>query len=132
MADPAPDLKPGDPLRASVVNWLIGQVRKAMRFTVGPGLAIQQGATGWHITMTRQTSTRLAKAGAGGIAARSGTTLGSGTVTFQRIGGTAITDTAETDTAYHYGQVAVGANAYITVRQVDGQWLVTSEDCPAS
>lgn len=82
--------------------------------------------------------TYLAKCDGSGISARSGTTLGSGTVTLYTTNAshqlTAWTDrngTAITKTAYNMSTTAVAANAYVVVVQelLSGKLIAVWEDC---
>jgi hypothetical protein len=75
---------------------------------------------------------RRAVAPAGGIAALSGSTPGSGTVTFREWDGTSVTLGSETATAYNDWPGAVPASAELVVEQVYGtdDWFVVGWWCP--
>jgi hypothetical protein len=81
--------------------------------------------------MTGEMQTAVAKAGASGVTARSGTTAGSGTVSVYSIVAGVLTDTTETLTAYNLSATAVANNAYITIKRcsLDEEWIVDAEDC---
>lgn len=81
--------------------------------------------------MTGELQTAVAKAGASGVTARSGTTAGSGTVSIYYIDGGTLTDTGEEVTAYSLSATAVANNAYITIKRcsLDEDWIVDAEDC---
>lgn len=75
---------------------------------------------------------RYAKTGGGGLTARSGTTLGSGTITFYARSGSTIALGTETATCYNVTTGAVAANATIVVGPDDGTppgWVAIVEDC---
>ena len=81
--------------------------------------------------MTGELQTAVAKAGASGVTARSGTTAGSGTVTIYYIDGGVLTSTSQTVIAYSLSATAVANNAYITIKRcsLDEEWIVDAEDC---
>ena len=83
------------------------------------------------VWMTGEMQTAVAKAGASGVTARSGTTAGSGTVTIYYIDGGVLTSTSQTVTAYSLSATAVANNAYITIKRcsLDEEWIVDAEDC---
>jgi len=70
-----------------------------------------------------------AKTGGGGIAARSGTTLGSGTVTIHRNMHGTLTATSMTVTAYNGSTTAVAATVYVRLLLQDGFYEVVWEEC---
>ncbi len=72
----------------------------------------------------------FAKTGGGGVAARSGATLGSGVVTVYKADALGVLSaTTTTLTAYNLAGSAVGANKYIVIIPVAGLWVVAVEDC---
>jgi len=83
------------------------------------------------VWMTGEMQTAVAKAGASGVTARSGTTAGSGTVSIYSIVAGVLTDTGETVTAYSMSSTVVANNAYITIKRcsLDEEWIVDAEDC---
>jgi len=83
------------------------------------------------IWMTGEMQTAVAKAGASGVTARSGTTAGSGTVSIYSIVAGVLTDTGQDVTAYSLSATAVANNAYITIKRcsLDEEWIVDAEDC---
>lgn len=71
----------------------------------------------------------IAKNGGSTIPALSGSTLGSGTVTrYDLAPGGGITS-AETLTAYNMSGVAIGANHFLVIMWVQGQWVIVAEAC---
>lgn len=66
---------------------------------------------------------------AGGIAARSGATLGSATCTLLSVAGGTRSTTSTTYTVYNDFSTAVGANKEIMAAKIDGIWVVIAEDC---
>lgn len=67
-----------------------------------------------------------------GIAARSGATPGSGTVTLKGIDASgALVSTSRTVTAYNIASAAVAANTYVQLKRewVTGKFIVDFEDC---
>lgn len=65
----------------------------------------------------------------GGIAAISGSTLGSATCTRYTVTAGTLTATTETVTVYNLMSSAIGAAAYIVAIPVNGIWLAIAEDC---
>lgn len=65
----------------------------------------------------------------GGIAARSGSTLGSATCTMLSIAGGTRSTTATTATVYNDFTSAVGGSVDIVAAKIDGVWSVIAEDC---
>lgn len=65
----------------------------------------------------------------GGIAARSGATLGSATCTMLTIAGGTRATTAATATVYNNFTSAVGGSVDIVAAKIDGVWSVIAEDC---
>jgi len=114
----------GDPVEVDVYNSSIipvpidGFIRISRDFRSG-------------IWMTGEMQTAVAKAGASGVTARSGTTAGYGTVSIYSIVAGVLTDTGETVTAYSLSATAVANNAYITIKRcsLDEEWIVDAEDC---
>lgn len=75
-------------------------------------------------------SNALALNGSSEIAARSGTTPGSGTVTLMQLAGGVIASTSITVTAYNWSSLAITANAYLMIHQdPNGAWWIGAEDC---
>jgi hypothetical protein len=68
----------------------------------------------------------------GGIAARSGTTAGSGTVSiYYMTSAGVLTDTGESVTAYNIAGGQIQATTFITIKRMEGApfWVVDMEDC---
>jgi hypothetical protein len=115
---------PGDRLQIKAEDW--NRVRRVSNI---PSTGITGGAG-------RRVYTEMAVAytDAPGIAARSGTTLGSGTVTFYEISDAGVLSaTTETDTVYNITQSAVVGNTYVVVGREfrTNKWIVIVEDCGA-
>jgi phosphoribulokinase len=114
---------PGDRLQIKAEDW--NRVRQISN----------TGRTG--VTENRKrvySEIAIAYTDAPGIAARSGTTLGSGTVTFYGVtDGGVLTATTETATAYNITQSAVVGNTYVVVGREfrTNKWIVIVEDCGA-
>lgn len=71
----------------------------------------------------------LAKTGVSGITARSGTTMGSATVTLQYVSAGAIS-AGGTETCYNFSGTAADASKYIWCnRQSDGSLYLVSQEC---
>jgi len=75
--------------------------------------------------------TAVAKAGASGVTARSGTTVGTGIVSIYYIDGSTFTDTGEDVSVLNMSATAVANNAYITIKRcsLSDAWIVDAEDC---
>lgn len=65
----------------------------------------------------------------GGIAARSGATLGSATCTHYTVTGGTRASTSDTVTVYNDFTTAIGGSTDIVAIRVDGIWLAIAEDC---
>lgn len=72
--------------------------------------------------------TRIGKAD-GAISARSGTTVGSGTVSVYTLVGTTLTDTGVNETWYNLADAAVTSGAYVQGKVVGSVVFVDFEDC---
>lgn len=73
-------------------------------------------------------SAAIGKVKTGGLTARSGTTLGSGTVTVQQIAsGSTISATSLDVTVYNLGTTAIAVDEYVSIVQefVTGKWFAT-------
>lgn len=70
-----------------------------------------------------------AKTDSGGVAAMTGTTPGTGTITLYFFDGTSLTANSTTDTAYNNMTTAVAGSAWIKVARVGQYWFVINEDC---
>jgi hypothetical protein len=72
----------------------------------------------------------LAKTGGSGIPARSGTTLGSATVTIQDVSLSNVVSAGNSVTCLNFSGSAIGNNRLISIgKRRDGRWQVLSEDC---
>ena len=114
----------GDPVEVDVYNASLVPI------PVGSYIRISRDFRS-GVWMTGEMQTAVAKAGASGVTARSGTTAGSGTVTIYYIDGGVLTSTSQTVTAYSLSATAVANNAYITIKRcsLDEEWIVDAEDC---
>jgi hypothetical protein len=114
---------PGDKLSISAADW--NRVRRVA----------DNGSTGIGVTGKRiYADVAIAYTGASGISARSGTTLGTGTITLYGIDSAGLlVSTTETAIAYNITQSAVVGNTYIVVGRETRtlQWVVIVEDCGA-
>lgn len=107
-------------------------VRRVLREPGNGGIGVSSSQPG-HVGLLGF----WAKTGAGGISARSGTTLGNGTVTLHTaVGGTDAeyadaNSAAVTKTCYNGSTTAVAANAYVFVcqEQLSGKFFAVWEDC---
>ena len=76
--------------------------------------------------------TRVFLTPGGGIAARSGATLGSATCTHYTVtAGTRATASA-TETVYNDFTSAIGGSVDIIAARIDGIWVAIAEDCPSA
>lgn len=71
----------------------------------------------------------LCKNGGSTIAALSGSTISSGTVTIWEVNGTTISASSDTITAFNSMSSAVGANKMVFVAYASGEWFVIAEAC---
>jgi hypothetical protein len=122
--------QPRQPIRAQTINHGVEARDMLDSISGAPGLEVDKGKNGISIRFAQQISyVTWAKTGGGGIAARSGATMGSGTVTiYKNMLGT-LTATSMTVTAYNGSHNAVAATAYIQVVFSDSAWNVFWEDC---
>lgn len=114
---------PGDRLKISAEDW--NRVRRVA----------DNGSTGVTSNPRRiYADVAIAMVDASGISARSGTSLGTGTVTFYGIDeGGVLTATTETATVYNIASSNVTGNRYVVVARETRtlQWVVIVEDCDA-
>lgn len=112
---------PGDRLKISAEDW--NRVRRVA----------DNGSTGVTSNPRRiYADMAIAMVDAVGINARSGTTLGSGTVTFYGIDTDGIlTETEETATVYNITSSSVTGSRFVVVARETRtlQWIVIVEDC---
>src|SRR5262245_22128771 len=122
--------QPRQPIRAQTINYGVEARDILDAITAAPGIEIDKGRNGLALRASTQVSyITWAKTGCGGIAARSGATLGSGTVTVHQNRNGTLTATSMTVTAYNGSHNAVAANAYLQIVWSDGFWSVFWEDC---
>ncbi len=131
---PPPLIKPGDELTS---RWLNDVRRAAVEGSIaslGAGLEGSPSPNGWSISLKAPAS------GASGsvvktsstITARSGTTVGSGTVDFYERVGSTLTATGLSDTVYSYSSTTGGipSGTYgFAQRDRTGDWWLISVDC---
>lgn len=95
-----------------------------------PGFRVLGGTTSGRVWVEQeQIHTLLAKAGASGVAARSGTTISGTSVDVYVAVGTTLTDTTFNVTAYNMAGTAVAANKYLILNEAQDKWFVNFEDC---
>lgn len=83
----------------------------------------------WFAAEPNQTA--IAQTSSGGISARSSSTAGSASCTVFTLASGDLTTTGSSVTVYNWSETAVGANKYITIKQIGltGDWVVDAEDC---
>lgn len=64
------------------------------------------------------------------IAARSGSTAGSGTVSVWSISGTTLADTGTNETWYNISAATITSGVFLQAKEIDGQMVIDFEDCP--
>jgi hypothetical protein len=105
----------------------------ALNVTGSGGINVQRLPSGINLSLNLLPFIAIAQSGGSGIPARSGSTLGKGTVSFQSLtfsgGNITIAAQPTTDTAYHLGSAAVGASKYLVLVKVIKFWIVVWEDC---
>lgn len=85
-------------------------------------------STEWH-QISNEGGSLVCKTGGGGIAARSGTTVSSGTCTVWQRSGTTLSATSTTITVYNLSTTAVGNTVYIVAEMTNIGWVAVWEDC---
>lgn len=103
------------------------QIQQTVRRSERVTSVAKQQAAGVH-----QVRIAIAQTGAGGIAALSGTTPGSGVVTLYRINSDGDLESLGVSvTAYNLASSAVAANTWVQVKQetASGRLLIDFEDC---
>lgn len=125
--------RPGHAIRARLLEGLARAVEGLVRLRVGPGLELTWVGDVPCLRLAAPaapTATiQVAQAPAGGIAARSGSTPGSATVTLENLSGGSYSS-GSTVTCYNWTNTAVGANHWIAMGQdASGNWTFLSEDC---
>ena len=73
----------------------------------------------------------LAKTRSGGLPKREGTVCGTGDVKMCLIDGTTIREVGEPFKVVNPFGSDVQGDTYITIKRVQGHWIVDAEDCPA-
>lgn len=99
-----------------------------MNLSVAPPLELSRNKNGYALRLVGGAGITIALSGSGGVAARSGTTPGSGTVTLYSFNGTTISS-GSTVTAYNMGASSVAGNTYLMLMAIGGYWFVVWEDC---
>ncbi len=130
---PPPIIKPGDELTAKWLNDVRQAAVEGSIAELGPGFTAMPTPNGWSIGLnsTGGSGGFWAKTN-GTITARSGTTLGTGTVFLLNVVGTAITVTTDTLSVVNYSSTTGGIPDAIYVFVQDdgfGNWSITSVDC---
>jgi hypothetical protein len=120
--------RPGDVLTAAHQNAVAREVERLGRISVGPGLELRDNPGGLYIGLSGEDTVRLAKSGAGGVPAFSGSTPGSATVRLWRFGTTFVDGTVDV-TAYNFSTTAIAATKNLVLIKVDGKWVVIFESC---
>ena len=114
---------PGDPLRIKAADW--NQVRRQTKPKSNQVVTTSQWVPEIY----------LAKAGSSGISARSGSTLGSGTVTiYTRNDSNTLVATTREETCYNISGTAVDADAWIVIGRefTRRDFVVIVESCEAA
>ncbi len=131
---PPKRLKPGDELTVAYMNELRDWAVQGSIMDVGAGLSGTGTPNGWSIGLSDNLPGRagfLAKTN-GTITARSGTTLGTGSVFLTTISGSTITVTSETMTVSNFSSTTGGiaTATYVWVEEDSvGNFFITAVDC---
>jgi hypothetical protein len=124
-------LAAGDVIRAEWLNAIVDEVKRLGTVRTSGVLYSRAGPGGLMMGVNIPDAGKVAKTGGSTIAAISGSTPGSGAVTFYDFNGSTLTARSDTLTVYNLASVAVEANTWIMVKLVDGYWFVDWEQCPA-
>lgn len=108
---------------------VVRAVMQANSWTVTGNANFRGGPTGYALHIPNARVGRIAKTGAGGIPAMTGSTPGVAEITLWTLGSTIVV--GEPDIAYNIAPSAVSANMLIVVLWVDSEWLAIYEICPA-
>ena len=133
MASEFPKLKSGDELTPWHLNIVYRELDRWRRMKFAGPVAY----TGIDSASSPPTITVLGSGGgpqialsSSSITARSGTTLGSGTVTPYQIDGTTLAATGADDyTVYNFSGTAIATAKYLVVTVINGVKVVTSVEC---
>ncbi len=122
-------VKPGDPITAAMWNALCDTI-ESQALTVAAPLTMRVSPLGTMLSTLPGTELQLAKTKGSGIAARSGTTLGSATVDLWSIGtGDTIVDVGRTETAKNFSGTAIASSKYVIIAEWLDKWIVISVEC---
>lgn len=90
---------------------------------------VARAASGHFIAIPNESMHALFITPSGGIAARSGSTLGSATCTRQFVNNGSLAAASFSETVYNLSTTAVAGSTYIGAKMIDGVWLCDWEDC---
>lgn len=123
------DYRPGEPLSARKLTRAQDALNTLGGITATPPLQVSRGAGGLVLSMTNVIYSRIGKPDAD-IAAASGATPGSGTVSVWSLGSAGdMIDTTQNITAYNLSGEAVTSGVYVVVAFIDGKWFIIYEVC---
>lgn len=129
---PPVKLKPGDELTVAWLNAVRNIAVEGSIADLGAGLKGNPTPNGWAIGVAHNAAAGSVCKTTSTITARSGTTVGSGTVDFYQRVGTTLTATGLSTTVYSYssttGGVASGQYGWAQQDEV-GDWWLISVDC---
>jgi len=120
-----------------VDDWIretVEAIERALNVTGSGPISVRCGPQGTSIGLNLLPFFAVAKASASGIPARSGSTLGKGTITHQDLTfGSAqnltLSDQPTTDTAYHLDSQPVKPSNLLILVRILKFWVVVWEDC---
>ena len=125
-------IEPGMPITARAINAGI-EARNILEVSgVSPPLEIIKTKHGRFLRLAMQfLNVQLGVTGSGGISAGSGTTPGSGSVTFYKFSPPTptLTTTPISETVWNIFSSSVAASKNVIVIKIGGVWWVVSADC---
>lgn len=125
-------IKPGDELTTKWLNSVRDAAIEGSIADLGPGLKGSPTPKGWSIGLARLDGGGHWAKTDGTISARSGTTLGTGTVFLLDVSGTTITVTSDTEDVVNYSSTTGGipTGTYVFVQDDGfGNMSITAVDC---
>ncbi len=131
QAPKIPRIVTGDADLDDVFERFAAGIEAALNITSDPasGLELHRGKGGTFLRVNQREAI-VAKTDGSGMTARSGATMGSGTVSLYAFdNGGVLTNLALNETAYTFSATAIPANKYCLVMRANGLFIVVSVEC---
>jgi hypothetical protein len=117
-------------VNAVLTEWR-ESIERALSFSWGPGFYVHDGPHGKTVHYDPEPPVRYARTTTGGIGARSGSTLGQGTIVIEDRSGTTVSD-GTTELCFSNFNVAIPHPTNLTVGWDGSAYALVGADCPTS